>query len=209
MAAREVLETAVRRTLSFHLGATGDTADDRELLVSALLDAAESGTLCAMEDVERDFEDYFPDATLNLSPSAQGEIYDDILRDALKHFPLEPKAEGDEEDGSGGDDMDPGCCLLCERLMPLTRHHVMPRSTHKRYRKKGYTEDVLKRTIDICRPCHSAIHRTHDALTLAERFTTREALLGDESISRFVAWARKQRVTSKADANNNLLHYRR
>lgn len=80
MAAREVLETAVRRTLSFHLGATGDTADDRELLVSALLDAAESGTLCAMEDVERDFEDYFPDATLNLSPSAQGEIYDDILR---------------------------------------------------------------------------------------------------------------------------------
>lgn len=83
------------------------------------------------------------------------------------------------------------------------------RSTHKRYRKKGYTDAVLNRTITICRPCHSAVHRTHDATTLAESFTTPEELLADETIGRFVAWARKQRTTSKEDSRNNLLRYRR
>ncbi|CAM9517395.1 unnamed protein product [Ascophyllum nodosum] len=93
--------------------------------------------------------------------------------------------------------------------MPLTRHHVMPRTTHKRYRKKGYSDEVLNRTIATCRPCHSAVHRAHDERTLAERFTTREELLQDEAIGRFVAWVQKQRVTKKEDAKNNVLRYRR
>ncbi|CAN0389338.1 unnamed protein product, partial [Ectocarpus sp. 13 AM-2016] len=128
-------------------------------------------------------------------------------RDALKHFPLAPLNPEEAGSGSGEDDSvsEPGCCSLCERLMPLTRHHVMPKSTHKRYRKKGYSDAVLNRTIAICRPCHSAVHRAHDALTLAERFTTVEELLADETIGRFVAWARKQRTTSVQDSRNNLL----
>lgn len=80
MAAREILEVAIRRTLSFHLGQTGDSAEERELLVSALLDAGESGTLCALEDVAREFNDYLPDAHLSLSSSARDEVYGDILR---------------------------------------------------------------------------------------------------------------------------------
>ncbi len=68
---------------------------------------------------------------------------------------------------------------------------------------------MLNRTIAICRPCHSAVHRAHDAPTLAERFTTVEELLADETIARFVAWARKQRTTSVQDSRNNLLRYRR
>ncbi|CAM9308181.1 unnamed protein product [Hapterophycus canaliculatus] len=223
---REAFEVAVRRTLGFHLG-TEDGADqdaqDRELLVSALLDAAEEGTLRDGAAVGREFEDYLPDVAAAVktgslsssSPSEQEEeveLYEDILRDALKHFPLDAsKGEGGSGgDGSDDDDMvEPGRCLLCERLMPLTRHHVMPKSTHKRYRKKGYTDAVLNRTITICRPCHSAVHRTHDAATLAERFTTPEELLADETIGRFVSWARKQRTTSKEDSRNNLLRYRR
>lgn len=83
------------------------------------------------------------------------------------------------------------------------------RSTHKRYRKKGYTDAVLNRTITICRPCHSAVHRAHDAPTLAEHFTTLEALLADDAVGRFVAWAQKQRTTSVQDSRNNSLRYRR
>lgn len=86
---------------------------------------------------------------------------------------------------------------------------LINRSTHKRYRKKGYADAVLNRTITICRPCHSAVHRAHDAAALAEHFTTLEALLADETIGRFVAWARKQRTTSVQDSRNNLLRYRR
>jgi len=53
------------------------------------------------------------------------------FRDALKHFPSGASKEGESDDGGGGgsgDDVaEPGCCSLCERLMPLTRHHVMPK----------------------------------------------------------------------------------
>ncbi|CAM9094508.1 unnamed protein product [Pylaiella littoralis] len=214
---REALEVALRRTLGFHLGVDGvDQEEDWELLVCALLDAAEEATL-------RDGAAGRRSATIMPLGHKQGLIchrYYIFLRctgglfpsrDALKYFPLDVSKEDDDDDGGGsGDDVvEPGCCLLCERLMPLTRHHVMPKSTHKRYRKKGYADAVLNRTITICRPCHSAVHRAHDAATLAEHFTTPEQLLADESVGRFVAWARKQRTTSVQDSRNNLLHYRR
>lgn len=50
-------------------------------------------------------------------------------RDALKHFPLAPSNPEEDGSGNGADDSvsEPGCCSLCERLMPLTRHHVMPK----------------------------------------------------------------------------------
>ncbi|CAM9280461.1 unnamed protein product [Ectocarpus fasciculatus] len=219
---REALDTALRRTLGFHLGA--DVAgEDGEVLVSALLDSAEEGRLVDSASVGQEFDDYLPDvaccaASSKSSPSSPSsehkeevELYEDVLRDALKHFPLAPSNPEEDGSGNGADDSvsEPGCCSLCERLMPLTRHHVMPKSTHKRYRKKGYSDAVLNGTIAICRPCHSAVHRAHDALALAERFTTVEELLADETIGRFVAWARKQRTTSVQDSRNNLLRYRR
>lgn len=56
-----------------------------------------------------------------------------VFRDTLKNFPLDVSGSVDGVGDVGGvedgdDDLDPGRCLLCERLMPLTRHHVMPRS---------------------------------------------------------------------------------
>lgn len=52
-------------------------------------------------------------------------------------------------------------------------------------------------------------HRAHDAMTLAERLTSREELLEDEAVGCFVAWAGMQHTTSKEEADNNLLRYRR
>lgn len=68
-------------------------------------------------------------------------------------------------------------CALCERLMPLTRHHLVPRTTHSRMRKRGFTAEQLNQTIDICRPCHSGIHRIIDHQTMAEEFASLEALI--------------------------------
>lgn len=91
---REAFEVALRRTLGFHLeakdGADQD-AQDRELLVSALLDAAEEGTLRDGADVGREFEDYLPDiavaakngSLVSSSSSEQQEeveLYEDIVR---------------------------------------------------------------------------------------------------------------------------------
>lgn len=81
----EALETAIRRSLGFHLGSGGAAADeeqqqqDRELLVSALIDAAESGTLRDTAAVAREFDDYLPHASL-AGDSDRQELFDDILR---------------------------------------------------------------------------------------------------------------------------------
>jgi len=42
-------------------------------------------------------------------------------------------------------------CEMCERYMPLTKHHLIPRSTHKKYTKMGYTPEVLNTCASICR----------------------------------------------------------
>lgn len=49
-------------------------------------------------------------------------------------------------------------------------------------------------TIDICRPCHSMIHRQHDNLALATDYNTLDKLLDDPAILPFCKWANKQRT---------------
>lgn len=76
----EALETAIRRNLGFHLGSGGaDEEQDRELLVSALLDAAQAGTLHDTTAVAQEFDDYLPHASL-AGGSDRQELFDDILR---------------------------------------------------------------------------------------------------------------------------------
>lgn len=82
-------------------------------------------------------------------------------------------------------------CELCGRAgVVLTRHHLIPRRTHrlKRIRKSF---DRARRQGDIlrvCRPCHKQIHVLFDEKTLAARYNTRAALLADPEMAKFVAW---------------------
>ena len=56
-----------------------------------------------------------------------------------------------------------GGCALCERNVKITKHHLIPRSTHQNYIRKGtYSRDDLNKTVNVCRQCHSAIHGTKD-----------------------------------------------
>jgi len=110
-----------------------------------------------------------------------------------------------EEEEEGG-------CEMCERFMPLTRHHLIPKRLHADYRKRDphtYTQEYLNQTAGICRPCHSAIHRIVDLKSMGREYNTIDKLMTLEKVQAFVKWAAKQRLTSKADAKNAKLNYRR
>ena len=85
-----------------------------------------------------------------------------------------------------------GCCLVCERKVRLTRHHLYPRETHRRKLKQGIPETDLKSTVAICRMCHSTIHRFFTNDVLADEYFTIDQLLSDERFYRYAKWASTQ-----------------
>lgn len=52
-------------------------------------------------------------------------------------------------------------CELCQRdWIPLTYHHLIPKSTHERVLKRGWhSEEMLGSVAWLCRACHSFVHR--------------------------------------------------
>merc|ERR1739848_568214 len=59
---------------------------------------------------------------------------------------------------------------------------------------KSVVRAILQSTCDICRQCHSMVHRTHTNMELAMNYNTVEKLLQDEQISKFCKWASKQKA---------------
>ena len=106
-----------------------------------------------------------------------------------------------------------GECQLCFRSIPLTLHHLIPKTVHSHFlskRKKQtrindndsndsepsiYTREVLNRCINVCRPCHSAIHKAEDELTLAEKYNTLEKIQNHKDIIKFTSYISKQKNT--------------
>ena len=85
---------------------------------------------------------------------------------------------------------------LCDRDMPLTFHHLIPRSTHRSLLKRHiFTRaEMSTRGASLCRSCHSAIHRMFDNKTLAMQLNTIDQLLSQEKVLRFCEWKSKQRI---------------
>ena len=68
----------------------------------------------------------------------------------------------DDSDGEGCSDE--GTCEMCKRAMPLTRHHLLPRRTHAKLKKKGFSKEKLLSSSYICRlrnPCQPPCARDH------------------------------------------------
>lgn len=84
-----------------------------------------------------------------------------------------------------------GECEICERMMPLTEHHLIPRSEHAKLSRQGtYTLDEMRsRLAMLCRPCHSAVHHMLPADDLASRFNTVEALFEHEGVKKWGRYA--------------------
>ena len=52
----------------------------------------------------------------------------------------------------------------------------------------------MRQTVDLCRDCHSAVHKfVPDQKELGRDLNTIEKLLGHPEISRYVEWAKKQK----------------
>lgn len=84
----------------------------------------------------------------------------------------------------------PDGCELCQRRVPLTRHHLIPKALHdKPYVQKRYAKsERIGATLWVCRPCHNQIHRLFSEKELALIYNSREALLADERLRTFVEW---------------------
>lgn len=105
-----------------------------------------------------------------------------------------------DEDVAGAGDEDEAAvkvCAMCERPMNLTAHHVIPRVTHAKYLKKGYTREFLNTCIMICRQCHSKIHSVEDEKTLARDYNTLDKIVAHPEIARWIAYAKKQKARIK------------
>jgi hypothetical protein len=87
-------------------------------------------------------------------------------------------------------------CELCGRTLKTgtTKHHLIPRTCHKnRWFKKNYTREEHRETVDLCRDCHSAIHRlVPSEKELGRHLNTLELLKAHPLISGYLVWARKQ-----------------
>ena len=82
-------------------------------------------------------------------------------------------------------------CELCQREgMPLTRHHLIPRRTHrlKRIRKRFDRDTRLGSILMLCKPCHKQIHAVLDEKSLAEHYNNRERLAAHPDIEKFLRW---------------------
>ncbi len=106
-------------------------------------------------------------------------------------------------------------CEICEREVPLTYHHLIPRSTHDKVLKRGWHDESLINSVAwlcryifilndltivpltylVCcsRQCHGMVHRVERCEVLAREYYTVELLLQREDIQKWRKYVSKQR----------------
>ena len=157
--------------------------------LSAVVELLEEVIRCAEESDATSDRDVFVAFVTDMLPQEllnQLEEEDFNVEDIWKERFQPTELDNEEEED--------GCCKICDRDMRLTRHHLIPRETHKRYLKQGkYTKEQLNQTAAICRMCHNAIHRFYTNMELAEHYNTVELLLQQDKIVRHAQWAARFR----------------
>ncbi|KAL1587159.1 hypothetical protein WHR41_04459 [Cladosporium halotolerans] len=86
-------------------------------------------------------------------------------------------------------------CEICEREhLPLTYHHLIPRSTHAKAVKRGWHADwELANVAWLCRACHSFVHRLASNEELARELFSVELLMEREEVVKWAAWVGRVR----------------
>lgn len=99
----------------------------------------------------------------------------------------------DSDDGDDDELWQSGACEMCRRdCTKLTIHHMIPRSEHARFLKKGYTVAELKGPKNfamICRPCHNTVHRVASNKVLADTMYTIDLINAHPAVQKWVAFA--------------------
>jgi hypothetical protein len=82
-------------------------------------------------------------------------------------------------------------CELCECEEAHNFHHFIPRTLHT---NKWFTREEMRRGIEVCKACHSAIHDLiPDEKELGRHYNTKKLLLGHPEIRKYVHWKKKKR----------------
>lgn len=86
-------------------------------------------------------------------------------------------------------------CKLCNRVKPLSFHHLIPVTVHKnKWFKKNFDKmDMKTRGLMLCSDCHKYIHQSYGAKELGRRLNTEEALRNDSKIAKFLKFVRKKK----------------
>lgn len=89
----------------------------------------------------------------------------------------------------------PSACELCGRdWIPLTYHHLIPRSTHDKVRKRGWHPDWrLNAVAWLCRACHDFVHGLASNEELAREWWSLERLRSREDTKVWVEWVGRVR----------------
>ena len=174
---------------------------------SGLVDAEISfidATVCSYID---DGEILDPDEAYDLLQSAEGvvELDEEDIEELSKGLaeltiPKEPEV------------VDDGKCEMCDRDGGREFHHLVPKSTHKRYIKAGRLPENLSYVkltetfgvgnfllafgVLICTACHKAIHNAEDNASLAESYNSLERLMDHNGIAGAAQYNSKQKVRS-------------
>ncbi|RAK98433.1 HNH endonuclease [Aspergillus ibericus CBS 121593] len=86
-------------------------------------------------------------------------------------------------------------CEICERdWIPLSYHHLIPKSVHAKVLKKGWHEEWrLDSVAWLCRACHSFVHRMASNEELAREWFTVERIWEREDVRNWAAWVGRVR----------------
>ena len=112
-----------------------------------------------------------------------------VIETYVRHVTTTPPS------GSSTINHHPQACELCARAwIPLTYHHLIPRATHDKARKRGWhPEWRLDAVAWLCRACHDFVHRVASNEELARQWYTVERLTAREDVMAWVAWVGKLR----------------
>lgn len=162
-----------------------------EMIPEDMLD--ELKALAGVGDNDRSTNDSTPDSINGNNSLTNGAVdastfrfLEDVWSERFEEGTLESDIENFEHETNSYD------CELCDRIIQTTRHHVYPKETHDWLRKKNesvYNVSELRKTIALCRMCHSAIHRFYTNRELAIEYHSLELLLESDQVCKFAKWA--------------------
>ena len=133
-----------------------------------------------------------------LQPTKRSDV---ILLAALGDAGDDDADTADCEAPSLGRRYDAGSCELCTRDIPLTFHHLIPKSVHGKYVSRASlpsglpadatpAKDFLSRYgIMVCSACHAVVHRLAPNAVLAERFNSLASLKEAPEVIRWCQYA--------------------
>jgi len=90
----------------------------------------------------------------------------------------------------------PNKCEICDRTDTyLNFHHLIPKFVHGKNKfAKEYEKDYMKEHgIWICKyHCHKTLHTFYNEKYLAEFLNTKDKILSDEKMIKYIEWHKKQ-----------------